>query len=181
MTSPTPRQAKAAKAAREAKIDAAHKRNVALWQDDEAKWQQENDDYDECKAETADAFAAGDEVSGVISSGGSHDEFLEPTQDLGVAISGATRAVSGNYECLGVLLVLSKAHDKVGDGLNDWLEWMRGDAFLTADSPDDLGIDKDFSKAQDYLPTPTRRSPRWSPAPSRPSPSAERPTSRPAT
>jgi hypothetical protein len=28
---------------------------------------------------------------------------------------------------------------------------MRGDAFLTADSPDDLGIDKDFSKAQDYL------------------------------
>jgi hypothetical protein len=144
-------QAKAAKAAREARIDAAHKKNVALWQDDEAKWQQEHDDYDECKSETADAFAAGDEVSGVISSGGSHDEFLEPTQDLGVAISGATRAVSGNYECLGVLLVLSKAHDKVGDGLNDWLEWMRGDAFLTADSPDDLGIDKDFSKAQDYL------------------------------
>jgi hypothetical protein len=51
-------------------------------------------------------------VSGVISSGGSHDEFMEPTQDLSAAISGATRAVSGNYECLGVLLVLSKARER---------------------------------------------------------------------
>ena len=118
--------AKAAKAAREARIDRAYSHDLAAWRNDDANWKQQNDAYEECQSETSDVFGAADQVGGVISSGGSRDEYLEPTQELSTAISGATRAVSGNFDCLTVLLDLSKAHDKYGDALNMWLEWIRG-------------------------------------------------------
>jgi hypothetical protein len=143
--------AKAVKAAREARIDREYKKNLALWRDDENAWQTKDDDYTACDTATSDAFGAADEVSGVISSGGSRDEFLEPTQDLSTAISRATREASSDISCLSVLLDLSKAHDKYADALNMWLEWIDGDAYQYADSPSDLPMDKHFTKGNDYV------------------------------
>jgi hypothetical protein len=143
--------AKAVKAAREARIDREYKKNLAAWRADDADWQRKNSDYQECQTATSDAFDAGDDLSGVIGSGGSRDDFMEPEQELSAEISRATRAASGTIACLGVLLNLSKAHDAAGDGLNIWLEWMRGDSYLSAESPDDLPMAKHLGKAQDYL------------------------------
>lgn len=143
--------AKAVKAARVAKIDHQYKAALAVWSEDHDQWEKDNDSYGSCKTATDPVFDAADEVEGVISSGGSHDEFLEPTQDFSTAISRATREASGDIACLGVLLDLSKAHDKYADGLNLWLEWMQGDKYQSADSPSDLPLDKHFSKGQGYV------------------------------
>jgi hypothetical protein len=143
--------AKAVKAARQARIERAYQRNLSAWRADDAAWQEKQNAYEDCKSGTSDAFDAGDEVAGIIASGGSREDFLDPEQTFSTEINRASRAIGGDFDCLHVLLNLSKAHDKVGDGLNIWLDWIRGDDYLDADSPDDLPIDSKWDKAQQNL------------------------------
>jgi hypothetical protein len=89
-------------------------------------------------------------VLGVIASGGSRDEYVEPIQDFGGEIRGATRDADG-LDCLLVLTKLKKAQDKFIDGTNIWLDWIRGDKYHWAEKPDDLAMNDKFRKGSDYV------------------------------
>jgi hypothetical protein len=142
-----------ATAVRQARIDRinrAYHENLRRWRADDAGWTRKNTAYQECETATADAFDAADDVLGVIASGGSRDEYVEPIQDFGGELRGATRAADG-LDCLGVLVKLEKAQDKFIDGTNIWLDWIRGDKYQWADKPDDLPMDAKFRKGEDYV------------------------------
>ena len=148
-------QAKAhAKAVRQARIDKINREyraNLVHWRADEAAWQRKNDAYEKCKTATADALDAADEVNGVISTGGSRDEYVEPIKNFGTAIAKASRETDDNFECLAVTLKLSKAQDQWIDATNIWLGWINGDNYQWIDKIDDLPMDKHFTKGSDYV------------------------------
>jgi hypothetical protein len=142
---------KARAKARTERIDRAYQANLRRWRADDAEWTRKNDAYADCLKATASAFGAADEVQGVIGTGGSRDEYLEPIQDLGTEIAGAGRMLDENYDCLTVLAKLGKAQDQWTDATNIWLEWINGDAYRYADNPGDLPMDKHFTKGSGYV------------------------------
>jgi hypothetical protein len=143
--------AKHVREARIARIEAGYQRNLALYHRDLATWTRKNDKYEGCKAATLEAFAAADDVRGVIASGGSRDDYLQPIQDLATAVHSASRQAADNLDCLLLIDKIDRADTKFSKATNIWLEWISGDNYTWINKPDDLPMDKQFTAGAGLL------------------------------
>jgi hypothetical protein len=126
---------------RQERADRAYRQRVSQWQADMDHWRSENDDYEACKSNTADAFSAMDDISGKITGGLNYDEYSNAVAEVATAVTRAIR--EGKGTCLTVTLSLATASDQYGSAAEIWRKWYND----PVGSIDDLDLDPHWNKA----------------------------------